>query len=120
MSRYFLVLIVCLMHYCANGQQVVQKMFWSQYLDNPNRIIEAANGDFLFINYPISANSYYATTLTRTDSALNILWNKEYVVPGYLVFFPYIKEIAPDTLIVWIIAVDVIIYCNTKENYSRA
>jgi len=101
MSRYFLVLIVCLMHYCANGQQVVQKMFWSQYLDNPNRIIEAANGDFLFINYPISANSYYATTLTRTDSALNILWNKEYVVPGYLVFFPYIKEIAPDTLIVW-------------------
>ena len=101
MSRYFLVLIVCLLSYCANGQQVVQKKIYSHFIDSPGRIIHSSDVGFLFNNYPVSGSNQLSTVLTKIDSSLNLQWAKQYTVTGYKTILSYFKEVAPDTFIVW-------------------
>jgi hypothetical protein len=85
----------------ATAQQMIQKMFYSQYIDLPGRIMQASNGDYLFTNERATSTQVFSTTISRLDSNLNLLWTKEYNYPGYIVNYLTIHEIAPDTFITW-------------------
>jgi hypothetical protein len=85
----------------ATAQQMIQKMFYSQYIDNPNKIIELSNGGFLFSHGYSSSSMSFSYSFTRLDTSLNILWTKEYVLPSYKTYLWYHKEILPDTFVVW-------------------
>jgi hypothetical protein len=83
------------------GQQIIQKMFYSQYVDGPNKINEASNGGFLFSHNYSSSSIPFSSSFTRLDTSLNILWTKEFVLPSYKTFLWYHKEITPDTFVAW-------------------
>ncbi len=85
----------------ATAQQMIQKMFYSQYIDLPGRIMQTSNGDYLFTNERATSTQVFSTTISRLDSNLNLLWTKEYNYPGYIVNYLTIHEIAPDTFITW-------------------
>ena len=80
MSRYFLITIICLLSYCANGQQVVQKIFKLSGQNGLSKFveIERAEEKYYCIGFNL-INTIYSSFILKTDTSLNTLWIKEFV-----------------------------------------
>ena len=75
MSRYFLVLIVCLIYNCANGQQVVQRV----YTDfSATRIIKSNDGGYLLAGTHDVSLWQNNAIISKIDSIGQRIWTKAF------------------------------------------
>ena len=75
MSRYFLVLIVCLIYNCANGQQVVQRV----YTDfSVTRIIKSNDGGYLLAGTHDVSLWQNNAIISKIDSIGQRIWTKAF------------------------------------------
>ena len=101
MSRYFLVLIVCLLSYCVNGQQIVQKVYKFNVANGYNCIYDFAKSaeSFYFIaNQGINFTHYYS--IIKTDTFLNTLWIKEFTTTAGEITINQVIALSNDSLII--------------------
>ena len=101
MRRYFLVLIVCLLSYCANGQQIVQKVYKFNVANGYNCIYDFAKSaeSFYFIaNQGINFTHYYS--IIKTDTFLNTLWIKEFTTTAGEITINQMIALSNDSLII--------------------
>ena len=75
MSRYFLVLIVCLLSYCANGQQIVQRTYSNI---GPNKMIKTYDGGFLICGNHTYSSLKSNALIIKVDSIGQLIWTKSF------------------------------------------